>query len=133
MAITIAALGLVAPAGVDRYVGLLSAAPDSFAGTYTEIADSSYARQPIDTWDKIDLGGGVGAYENPATIAWAALADDGVTISYWGLFDSLTGGDLLYSGVILNSSGEAEPVNVAIGDSVRFNTGDLKLQTEATP
>lgn len=131
MAISIAALELLCPVGVDRYVGLLAAAPDLFVGTYVELADSSYERQLVASWSKVDLGDGAGAYVNPNAVVFDALADDGATIARWAVFDALTNGDLLYSGLVLNFEDIAEPVNVAIGESVRFNAGDLRLQTGA--
>ena len=56
-----AALELILPAGVDRYVALLVEEPDVVAGTYSELADTEYARVAHSAWVNSDLGDGVGA------------------------------------------------------------------------
>ena len=132
MAISLVALDFVFPVGVDRYVGLLSAAPDLFTGTFVEITDSSYERKLLGSLSKTDLGAGIGAYVNASAVVFDALIDDGVTVAHWAIFDAETGGDILYAGLVLNASLVAEPANVAIGEQVRFNAGYLRLQTEAT-
>lgn len=129
MALAFAALELVVPPAVTRYVGLLTAKPDSFAGTYVELTDSTYERQPISSWDKADIGG-IAEFSNTSALVWDALADDGVTVTHWGLFTALTAGDLLWSADVLSATDVVEPLNVAIGDSVRFSANNLRLRGE---
>lgn len=130
MALTLAAFDLIVPPAGTRYVGLLSAAPDSYAGTYDELIDSSYERQPISSWDKVELAGNVAALANTGALVWDAIADDGVTATHWGLFDAVSAGNLLWSGPLLNPYGVEEPINCAIGESIQFNALALVLRGE---
>lgn len=133
IALSIAGLTLLLPTGTDVYVGLLTAEPDSYAGTYTEVADSGYARQAIDAWTDVDLTGGRGERSNTGAVVFPAIADGNVTITHWAIFDALAAGNMLASSAVLNISGEPEPVTISVPDAPRFNAGDLYFLTAVAP
>lgn len=121
-------LELILPAGTDRWVGLLLSEPDALAGTYEEVTDSEYARVSCSTWTNVDNGDGRLARRNSGALVFNGIVDVlSTVVTHWGIFDAGTNGNLLASGPILNSDGEAEPMTIPIDDQPRFNDGDLAL------
>lgn len=125
-----AALELILPNGVDRYVALLVEAPDIVAGTYVELVDTDYARVPHSAWTTADLGGGVASRSNNGAIVFASMGDADKVVTHWAIFDAATLGNLLAAGPTLNGDGEVQPLVVLTNDQPRFNAGDLALLTE---
>ena len=95
------------------YLGLYSAAPTD-AGGGTEISGNGYARQAI-TFNA--ASGGSAANSNTPTFtasggAWAAA-------THFGIFDAVSGGNLLYWNAL------TAPKTLANGESVDFLPGDV--------
>lgn len=82
-----AILGLVT---TGHFVGLISAVTNELAGTVTEIAPASYARQAI-TWTAITAG----QFSNTADILFPATAGT-ASYTHVGIWSAVTGGTLKY-------------------------------------
>lgn len=125
------ALEFILPAGVDRYIGLLVEEPDIVAGTYSELADSEYARVAHSAWTNSDMGDGVAARANNGAVVFPGVVDQDTTVTHWAIFDAAVAGNLLAAGPLLNLAGDAEPQLIATNDVPRFTSGELKLLSEA--
>lgn len=89
--------GFAAPAQI--FLTLYTVGP-SDAGGGTEAAYSGYARQPI-TFTNVDVNG---TSQNDGTVIFPAVGGvSPVTVTHWGIFDSLTGGNLLFHGALAAS------------------------------
>jgi hypothetical protein len=103
------------------YIALYTAAPGE-AGGGTEVSGGSYARQAVATGASSGwLNPTAGATENSATITFPTATADWGTVVAVGLFDQLTGGNLLFF-----NSLTANKI-VQNGDSFRFNASDLRI------
>jgi len=99
------------------YVGLLTAAP-SDAGDGTEVSGGSYARVAVvgslANWAGSQSSGSTtastgtsGTTSNNGTITFPAPTANWGSISHFGIFDSLSGGNLMFYGAL----GTAKTVN----------------------
>ncbi len=95
------------------YVALYTAAP-SINGGGTEVSGGSYTRQQVSFEEP--SGGQSGNTED--VLFPIASSDWGILVAY-GLFDSLTAGNLLYFSVF------SSPRNVVANDQVKFTAGQL--------
>jgi hypothetical protein len=93
------------------YLGLFSSAPtDSTPGT--ELSVTGYARQPITFSAPVS-----GTSANSAGIDFGTPETNWGFIRAVGIFDALSGGNLLFSAVISTKSAAAgSPVQVQVGD-----------------
>jgi hypothetical protein len=90
------ATGGFPPAAV--YVGLFTTAPDDQGGG-TEVSGGSYARQAVSFAAPTDNGASSGAQTaSAADVIFPAASADWGTITAVGLFDALSGGNLLMYG-----------------------------------
>jgi hypothetical protein len=105
------------------YVGLYTAAPTD-AGGGTEASGGNYARQQITqvdgSWNA--PSGTPRAITNIATPTWTGVTWSGTVVA-WGLFDAVTGGNLL---AWFDCADQA----VASGNDVKFNAGVLSIQED---
>lgn len=99
------------------YVALYTAAP-SDAGGGTEVSTGGYARQAV-TFNA--AASPAGTTENAGVVAWTASGADYGTVTHMGIFDALSGGNLLWHGALTASK------VVQDGDTVQFNAGNLAL------
>jgi hypothetical protein len=99
-----------------KYVALFTAAP-SDAGGGTEVSGNGYARELHSAWAVASGGStsntGAVTFDNPSG-SWG-------TVSHFGIFDSLTGGNLLAWG----SVGTSKPITT--GDVASFASGALTI------
>ena len=109
------------------YVALFTSNPTD-EGTGSELGDSSYIRQDAAQGDTISSGwtepvvSGEGHMSsNAKRIQFPPIADATVTIGWFGLFDSQTGGNLLYHGAF------TVPKTLEINDVVSIDIGGLKV------
>jgi hypothetical protein len=93
------------------YVALFTTDPTD-ANTGTEVSGPSYARQLL-TCDPSASG----TTANNTDLIWDAATTAWGTITHGGVYDSLTGGNLLLHGAL------TVPKIIAIGDVVRFSIG----------
>lgn len=101
----------------DTHISLHTADPGSSGGN--EVSGGSYARQQVTAsgWNAASDG----LVDNANQIDFADMPD--VTVTHFGIFDAATGGNFLW-GDELDSN-----VDTSAGDTVRFESGDLNVQT----
>ena len=98
------------------YVALYTVAPTD-AGGGTEVSSGGYARVQHDNWDTAASG----AIENTGAITFPTATADWGTLVAFGIFDALTGGNLLAWGDLTTSK------VIATGDTAEFADGDLDV------
>ncbi|MFD1135571.1 hypothetical protein [Paenibacillus sp. PDC88] len=101
------------PAGI--YVALFTSDPTD-AGTGTEVSGGAYARQAV-TFNTATIGATATAADVLFPVATAAWG----TVTHIGLFDAVTGGNLLFSSVLTTSK------SVPAGDQIKINAGDITV------
>lgn len=67
-------------------------------------------------------GGGGFQITNSASVQITTNASAGATVTYFGVWDAVTGGNFLASGALTTS------VDVVTGDTVQFNAGALAIR-----
>ena len=107
------------PAGI--YFALFTAAP-SDSGGGTEVSGGSYARTQVTQADANWNAPGVGGLiDNVNAITFPTATANWGTVTHVGIFDAVSGGNLLFHGAIT----VARIVNN--GDTFRFNIGDFDM------
>jgi hypothetical protein len=99
------------------YVALYTAAP-SDSGGGTEVSTGGYARQSV-TFDAASSPGGTTSNNN--TVSFTASGASYGTVSHIGIFDNVSGGNLLWHGSMTASK------TVADGDTLEFSIGNIDL------
>jgi hypothetical protein len=101
----------------DWYVALYTAAP-SDAGGGTEVSTGGYARQAV-TFAAASSPGGT--TDNTNTVSFTASGGNYGTVTHIGLFDAVSGGNLLWHGSMTASK------TVNDGDTLEFSVGNIDL------
>jgi len=107
------------PAIAQVYVGLFTAAPTD-AGGGTEVSTSggtNYARTPITF---AAPSGTPPAVENSADVVFPVAAASWGALTHIGLFDAVSGGNLLDWNPIVDPGDLVTPISVSIGVGERF-------------
>lgn len=96
--------GTAMPSVTHRYLAVFTADPkDDNSGSSNEVSGTWYARQIADTWttpvSNPDGTSGT-VVKNDVQITFPAVSGSSVTVTHWGLYDALSGGNLLYSGAL---------------------------------
>lgn len=99
------------------YVALYTAAPDDTGGG-TEVSTGGYARQSV-TFSAASSPGGTTSNSN--TVSFTASGAGYGTVSHIGIFDNVSGGNLLWHGSMTASK------TVADGDTLEFSIGNIDL------
>ena len=99
------------------YLALFLTDPTA-SGTGTEASGGGYARKVI-SFDAPSLVAGKQQVENTDAVDYGVITADIGTVSYWGIFDSQTGGNLLWFGSF------ARGKNVLNGDAITVNAGAI--------
>jgi hypothetical protein len=99
------------------YVALYTAAPDDTGGG-TEVSTGGYARQSV-TFGAASSPGGTTSNNN--TVSFTASGASYGTVSHIGIFDNVSGGNLLWHGSMTASK------TVADGDTLEFSIGNIDL------
>ena len=97
------------------YLALFTAAPSETGGG-TEVSGGAYARKAVTFGNPSS-----GTMKNSAAIEFATATSNWGTAVAWGLFDAVTGGDLVWYGSI------SDPKELLKGDIYRINTNNLTL------
>ena len=113
------------------YVGLFSATPsDDGGGTELTIGANNYARASVGSLDA-DWTATVGSGTTPAQVANAAAitfnsptGSNWAQVSWFGIFDASTAGNLLYWAALTT------PKTCAVGDTVSFAIGALVVKED---
>lgn len=99
------------------YVALYTAAP-SDSGGGTEVSGNGYAREAV-TFDAATSPGGTTS--NTGAVSFTASGGNWGTVSHIGIFDSSSGGNLLWHGSMTASK------TVNDGDTLEFSIGNIDL------
>lgn len=99
------------------YLALFLTDPTA-SGTGTEASGGGYARKVI-SFDAPSLVAGKQQVKNTGAVDYGVITADIGTVSYWGIFDSQTGGNLLWFGSF------ARGKNVLNGDAITVNAGAI--------
>lgn len=109
------------------YLGLFTTDPTD-ATTGDEVVDSAYIRQDMAKGETISSGwtapapsGDGMAVSNAKVIQFPPVADGTVTVSHYGLFDALTGGNMLYHGAFTTAK------TLEINDVLSVDIGGLQV------
>jgi hypothetical protein len=112
---------------ISGYVGFFTYMPDIAGVSGVEASGSGYAR--------VAYGAGTNATEsttkvymtNDAAIEFAALSADLVDIVGWGLWDAITGGNLIAFGPMLDVAESEITKTFTSGNQPRFPIAELKV------
>ena len=109
------------------YCGLQTASPsDSSAGT--EVSGGAYARQSV-AWTIV--ASGVAEANNTAALTWSAATTDWGIIQWAGIYDALTGGNLVAFEVLTKTDfSTANPKTVNTGDIFKIDASNLKIKLD---
>jgi len=101
------------------YVGLCTADPTDAAtgASSNEVSGGSYARVAVPEWDVAAAG----ATENTSTITFPTASASWGTVTFFCLYDALTGGNALLYGALDVSK------TVGIGDILVFAAGAIDI------
>jgi hypothetical protein len=102
------------------YLALFTSDPTDNNVTTNEVAGAWYARKATGAWSA-PVGTG-NSSSNSNQVLWDAVTGSAVTVSYWAIYDALTGGNMLYSDTI----GTAKTFNVS--DVPFIAAGTLVIQ-----
>jgi predicted phage tail component-like protein len=99
------------------YLALFLTDPTA-AGTGTEASGGGYARKIV-SFAAPSLVAGKQQITTAADVDYGTLSADIGTVAYWGIYDSLTGGNLLWYGAFTRSK------NVLNGDAITVSAGAI--------
>lgn len=99
------------------YVALYTAAP-SDSGGGTEVSTGGYARQSVTFAAATSPGG---TTSNTGTVSFTASGADYGLVTHIGIFDAVSGGNLLWHGAMTASK------TIADGDTLEFSVGNIDL------
>jgi hypothetical protein len=102
------------------YVALYTAAP-SDSGGGTEVAGNGYAREAV-TFAAASTP--AGTTSNTGVVSFTASGGSWGTITHIGIFDAITGGNLLWHGGLTASK------IVGDGDTIEFAIGNIDLTVD---
>jgi len=102
------------------FLALYIASP-SDSGGGTEVSGAGYSRQNITFSPAVSPGG---TCSNNSIITFTANGGSFGTVTHIGIFDSLSGGNLLWHGQLLVSK------TILDGDSLQFGIGNIKASLE---
>lgn len=115
------------PVPGNIYVGLFTAAPADAGTGGTEVSGSAYARQQVarGTVEWKDASAAVqGMTENVNAITFPTATGSWGTVTHVGVWDAVTGGNMLYFGALAASQ------LVSAGNIFKFNAGDLEISED---
>lgn len=99
----------------SRYLALFVADPTDANVTTNEVSGAWYGRKLTGAWASPT----VGVSENLSVIQFNPVTGGQVVISYWGIYDAATSGNLLYSGAFTT------PKTFNVDDFPLIAAGDL--------
>jgi len=100
------------------YLGLFTVTPGE-DNSGVEVSGGAYARQAL----TLDAASG-GATANTSAITFPTATADWGTVAYFGIYDALTGGNLLMYGALTTSK------TIGSGDTFKVNAGDLDITVD---
>ena len=106
-------------AGTGGFIALITTAP-SDAGGGTEVSGGAYARKAVTATGFGAASGG--AITNPAEFKWTDATANWGTITHIGLYDAVSGGNLLVYGALTSS------VAITSGDIFKIPASGFTIQ-----
>lgn len=103
------------------YVGLFITDPTD-ANVGTEVTAGGYERQVVTFGEPVKEGTNKSVVQNTNDIDFGIAPNDWGTISFFGIFDSATGGNLLFHGAVTN------PKTILANDRPIWYASDLKVR-----
>ncbi len=100
-----------------RFLALFLTDPTA-SGAGTEVSGGGYARKVI-SFNEPMLVSGKQQVKNTDAVDYGEITADVGTVSYWGIYDSQTGGTLLWYGPFARSK------NVLNGDAITISAGAI--------
>jgi hypothetical protein len=116
--------GQVFPVPSKTYIALFTADPTDANIQANEVSGSWYARQDIAQGGVIESGWTApsnGVSTNAKVITFPAVTDSQVTVTYFGIYDAATAGNLLFHGNL------ATPKTLLVDDVLSFSIGALQI------
>jgi len=114
---------VVFTAPVTVYLALYTTAP-SESGGGTEVSGGSYARLSV-TNSALNFPDAIaGVKSNGTQLTFIEATAGWGTITYWGMYDAASGGNLLFFGAL------GTPTAIASGDQLVIPIGDLDITFE---
>lgn len=114
----------------NTYVALFLSDPTD-AGVGTEVSGGSYARIRVyangggsPAWNTSVVDGSGYLIDNADDIIFATATADWGTITYFGIYDAASGGNLLVHGALTSSK------TIASGEDFKFAAGDLNVKAQ---
>ena len=111
--------------GSAKYLALFVADPTDNNVTANEVSGGWYARKAIGAF-AAPVGPGT-ITSNSNAIAFDVVSSNAVTVTHWGIYDGLTGGNLWASGAIKDSGGVDSPKVLNVDDVFITKAGELTL------
>jgi hypothetical protein len=111
--------------GSAKYLALFVADPTDANLTANEASGAWYARQAIGSW-AAPVGAGT-LTSNSNAVTFPAVENNAITVTHWGIYDALSGGNMWASGEIKDSSGNASPKVLNVDDVFITKAGELSL------
>jgi hypothetical protein len=109
------------------YVGLFTAIPNE-AGSGTEVSGGGYARQSA-AWSRTTGGNAIAT--TSSSITFPAAQSDWGNVQWLGVFDALSGGNLLcFQSLTKANFVDLNPKQINTGDIFQVDSGNLKVQIE---
>ena len=105
------------------YLGFASSLTDNGS---TENTATYFSSRVAITFATPSTVGGNRTIASDATVAMGTTIAAG-SVSFFEVWDSASGGNVLWSGTITNSSGSASPITFGIGDSINISSGAISL------
>ena len=102
------------------YLALFTTNP-TWKGTGTECSGGGYARQIITFAASAEVGAARRVATN-AAVEYGTMSADIGTVTHWGIYSALTGGNLLWYGPFTKSKA------IDAGDAIEVAAGEIKLE-----
>lgn len=112
------------PVPAKTYVALFTADPTDANITANEVVGAWYARQDAAQGGTIDSGWtspANGVSTNAKVITFPAVTGSQVTVSHFGIYDAISGGNLMFHGNL------ATPKTLLVDDVLSFSIGALQI------
>lgn len=107
------------------YVALFTSDPTDDNVTANEVSGAWYARQALGALSA-PVGTGV-ATSNSNQVTFPAVTGSSVTVSYYGIYDALSGGNLKFSFQVTDSGGTPTPRTYTVDDVPVFPASSITL------
>jgi hypothetical protein len=105
----------------DLYLALFTTAPQEDGTGGVEVSGTYYSRIELTDWSSVSNG----TVTNSTLLTFPTAGSGGWgVIKAWGIYDDLTGGNLLLSDVV------AEEKTIGNGDTVEIAVGDLSISLD---